>query len=43
LFLTLLSSRAGMSSVTNRRLPPPPPIEAPAAPAAPTPAPAPTK
>jgi len=39
LFLTLLSSRAGMSSVTSRvRLPaPPPPIEAPA-PAAPAPA-----
>jgi len=34
LFLTLLSSRAGMSSVTSRvHAPAPPPVEAPAAPA----------
>ena len=38
LFLTLLSSRAGMSSVTSRvHAPAPPPLEAPA-PAAPAPA-----
>ena len=40
LFLTLLSSRAGLSSVTSRvHMPAPPPLEAPAAPA-PAPAPA---
>lgn len=40
LFLTLLSSRAGLTSVTARRAPAPPPVEAPAAtpPAAPAPA-----
>ena len=42
LFLTLLSSRAGLSSVTSRvRVPAPVPVEAPAAPAVPAPAPAP--
>jgi preprotein translocase subunit SecG len=39
LFLTLLSSRAGMSSVTSRvHAPAPPPVEAPAAPAPAAPA-----
>jgi len=40
LFLTLLASRAGMTSVTSRVRLPPPPVEAPApaAPAAPAPA-----
>ena len=39
LFLTLLSSRAGMSSVTGRvHAPAPPPMEAPAAPAPSAPA-----
>lgn len=41
LFLTLLGSRAGMSSVTSRvAAPAPVPVEAPAAPAAPAPVPA---